>query len=243
MFARHDLAWLSGAGWDQVLGSAAPEHALAVDRWRQAGWPLVVRRADAVQLPGQIALGLALPPRPGGGRKVRVPCRVDVGQVCRHAPPLPLEQVIAVPTAPLPPGQVLSEAATVLPQWQRALTALAAQAATQGIALRVYGSLALQHLTGQAYLTARSDIDLLAQPRSLAELDAALALLQAHAASLPLDGEIDFPGGWAVAWKEWAAARASAPGSRVLVKTMDRVALVTTDALLATLEKAPCVAT
>ena len=41
-------------------------------------------------------------------------------------------------------------------------------------------------------------------------LDAALALLGKHAQRLPLDGEIVFPGGRAVAWKEWAAARAGA---------------------------------
>lgn len=223
MFARHDLVWLGGQGWDQVLAGAPAEHAPAVAAWRQTDRPLIVRRADVGQAPGQVALGLALPPRPEDGRKVRIPCRVAVEHVARRTAPLPLAQVLGA-----------------LPRWDAELAALALRAADEGIALRVYGSLALQVLTGQAYLTASSDIDLLAQPRTAAELDAALALLKTHAAGLPLDGEIVFPGGRAVAWKEWAAAREGAPGSRVLVKEMARVALVTTDNLLAALEEEAC---
>lgn len=219
MFARHDLVWLSGEGWRELLARATPGHAPAIAAWRQADWPLVVRRAEVDQAPGEVALGLALPPRPEDGRKVRIACRVAVEQVRRVQPPLPL-----------------AAAAGALPRWKAALAALASDAAERGIALRVYGSLALQVLTGQAYLGPASDIDLLVHPRDAVELDAALALLQAHAAGLPLDGEIVFPGGRAVAWKEWAAARAGAAGSRVLVKEMARVALVATDVLLASLD-------
>lgn len=266
MFARHDLVWLSEAGWRQVreaavgavsasaLGSVtgpaadpvreyvakpmteavaeavalsaaemASHPATAIDAWRHADWPLVVRRADPGQAPGQLALGLALPPRPGDGRKLRIPCCVDAGLVRRHAAPLPLAQ-----------------AAAALPRWREALAALVEGAAAQEITLRVYGSVALQILTGQTYLTASSDIDVLAQPRDRAQLDVVLALLREHTAGLPLDGELVFPGGRAVAWKEWAAALASAPGARVLVKEMERVTLVSTGVLLATLEEAPC---
>lgn len=227
MFARHDLAWLGGSGWEQALAGAPAEHAAAMAAWRQADRPLVVRRADVDQAPGQVALGLALPPRPEDGRKVRIPCRVAVEQVARRAAPLPLAQALA--QSPYKP-----------PRWDAALAALASSAADEGIELRVYGSLALQVLTGQVYLTASSDIDLLVQPRDTAGLDAALALLNTHAAGLPLDGEIVFPGGRAVAWKEWNAARAGAPGSRVLVKEMTRVSLATTDNLLAALEEQAC---
>lgn len=219
MFARHDLVWLSGQGWRELLARAMPGHAPAIAAWRQADWPLVVRRAEADQAPGQVALGLALPPRPEDGRKVRIACCVAVEHIRRREAPLSLAQ-----------------AAAALARWNAALAALAAEAAERDIALRVYGSVALQVLTGQAYLGPGSDIDLLAQPRDAAELDAALALLRAHAAGLPLDGEIVFPGGRAVAWREWAAARAGAAGSRVLVKEMTRVALVATDALLASLD-------
>jgi len=239
MFARHELAWLGPEGWRQVLDAAAPEHAAAIQAWQRADWPLVVRRADVGQAAGEVALGLALPPRPGDGRKLRIPCRVHADRVRRYAAPLPLAQLVAQ-LGVQSGAQFVAQCLNVLPHWHAALAALEAEAAARGITLRVYGSAALQLLTGQAYLRDTSDIDLLAQPRDRAQLDAALSLLCAYARVLPLDGEIVFPGGRAVAWKEWDAALQGAPGTRVLVKEMERVSLVTTDALLATLEEAAC---
>ena len=243
MFARHDLAWLSDEGWRQVLAAAVPEHVPAITAWQGANWPLVLRRADVGQAPDEVALGLALPPRPEDGRKLRIPCRVHAPGVRRSTPPLPLAQLVAQLGAQCvtPRGaQFVTQFVDTLPHWRRALTALSAQAAAQGIALRVYGSAALQVLTGQAYLRDTSDIDLLVQPRHRAQLDATLALLCAYADTLPLDGEIVFPGARAVAWKEWAAALRSAPGTRVLVKEIKGVSLVATNVLLATLEEATC---
>lgn len=239
MFARHDLAWLSAEGWRQVLATAAADHVPAILAWQRADWPLVVRRADVGQAPGEVALGLALPPRPEDGRKLRIPCRVHAAGVPRCARPLPLAQLVAQCGAQCG-AQSGAQCVNVPPRWRGALASLEQDAAARGIALRVYGSAALQVLTGQAYLRDSSDIDLLVQPRDRAQLDAALSLLCAHAGALPLDGEIVFPGGRAVAWKEWAAARQGAPGTRVLVKEMERVSLVTTDVLLATLAEAAC---
>jgi len=251
MFARHDLAWLSDEGWRQVLAAAVPEHVPAITAWQGANWPLVVRRADVGQAPDEVALGLALPPRPEDGRKLRIPCRVHAPGVRRSTPPLPLAQLVAQLGAQCvtPRGaqfvtpssaQFVAQFVDTLPHWRGALGSLEAQAAAQGIALRVYGSAALQVLTGQAYLRDTSDIDLLVQPRDRAQLDATLALLCAYADTLPLDGEIVFPGARAVAWKEWAAALRSAPGTRVLVKEIKGVSLVATNVLLATLEEATC---
>ena len=161
----------------------------------------------------------------------------------RCAAPLPLAQLVAQLGTQFDAqsgAPFVAQCLNVLPHWHAALAALEAEAAARGIALRVYGSAALQALTGQAYLRGTSDIDLLVEPRDRAQLDASLALLCAYARVLPLDGEIVFPGGRAVAWTEWDAARQSAPGTRVLVKEMERVSLVTTDALLATLEEAAC---
>jgi phosphoribosyl-dephospho-CoA transferase len=45
-----------------------------------------------------------------------------------------------------------------------------------------------------------------------------------------------FPDGRAVAWKELRAAFAGAPGTRVLTKGLDRIALVLPAELIATLE-------
>ena len=229
MYARHELVWLSEAGWRQAAaglpslscGADSGEAAAAFAAWESADWPLVVRRADAGLRPGEVALGLALPPM-ADGRKLRLACRVSTAAVRQRRQPLPLERAIGV-----------------LPRWRAALARLAEQGREQGLAIGVYGSVALQVLTGQAYLTEGSDIDVLLRPRSRGELDAALALLRQHAAALPLDGEIVFPGARAVAWKEWSAVCDADPGTRVLVKEMTRVALVDTGSLLATLQAEP----
>lgn len=221
MFARHDLVWLTGRGWQRVRASAPGAAIAALDGWRDGGWPAVVRRAEADLAPGEVAIGFALPPRPEDGAKLRVACRVDLGDVQRRTRALPLVGALdAVPAA-----------------WRKGLAALERQAADAGLGLAVYGSVALEALTGMPYVTAQSDIDLLLRPLNRKQLMTGLDLLALHAATLPLDGEIVFPDGRAVAWKELRAAFASAPGTRVLVKGLQRVALTAPDELLAMLEE------
>jgi phosphoribosyl-dephospho-CoA transferase len=224
MFARHDLAWLTGRGWQHARAAAPADCIEAIDRWQQKGWPAVVRRAD-IDLPAnQLSLGIALPPRSVDGGKRRIACRVPAAEVRMHAPPLPLAQAIdAAPQA-----------------WRPLLAALERQAAVHGLAIRVYGSVALQALTGQTYLTAASDIDLLLHPATPAQLYSGLDLLNSYAGKLPLDGEIVFPNAQAVAWKELSGALGGAAGTRVLVKQMQAVALATTDDLLATMKDGVC---
>ncbi len=230
MFARHDLVWLSSRGWERVRAGAPAEALDALDLWRDGGWPAVVRRLDADMGPGEVAIGFALPPRRterkdrgkgGHGGKLRVACRVELSDVQRRTRALPLVGALdAVP-----------------PAWHDALTALEQEAAGAGIALAVYGSVALEALTGQRYLSPSSDIDLLLRPLNRAQLMTGLDLLSRHAANLPLDGEVVFADGRAVAWKELHAAFASAPGTRVLSKGLERVALVPPEELIATLEE------
>jgi len=200
MFSRHELVWLTPAGWD-----AAPALAPC---W-QREWPAIVRRAesDLGTDAGVVCLGIPLPAR---GRLALV---ASVADVARTAPPLALADVIGA--AP--------------PQWLAGLLAL--QRAAVGLDLRVYGSLAMASLTGLPYLRADSDIDLLLRPATRSQLSAGLALLEQYAQLLPLDGEIVFPSGEAVAWKEWLGAHgkradgADHPGARVLVKSLHALRL------------------
>jgi phosphoribosyl-dephospho-CoA transferase len=94
----------------------------------------------------------------------------------------------------------------------------------------------MQTLTGERYLGVSSDIDLLLRPLDCAQLDTGLAVVARHAHSLPLDGEIEFPSGHAVSWKEWLGAGLDAPArcgaDRVLSKHLDAVALLRRDELL-----------
>jgi phosphoribosyl-dephospho-CoA transferase len=212
MFSRHDLAWLTAGGWDAVLERALPGQHAAIEQWRREDWPAVVRRADPGLPFGQVSLGLPLPPSPDGV-KGRIALTARESDVARHSPPL-----------------ALAEAARAAPErWRRALDSLA-----PGMRLHAYGSLAMQAITGQSYLTPASDIDLLFFPADAQALRAGLALLEHQAAVLPLDGEIVFPTGAAVAWKEWIGATRNA--ARVLVKDAGAVRLATIDDLLATLE-------
>jgi phosphoribosyl-dephospho-CoA transferase len=212
MFSRHELIWLTARGWDAALGRALPGQRAAIEQWRREDWPAVVRRAGTDLPPGQLSLGLPLPPSPEGV-KGRIALNASVGDVARRSLPL-----------------VLADAARAAPErWRPALDILAL-----GMPLRAYGSLAMQAITGQSYLTPTSDIDLLFYPADAQALRAGLALLEQHAAVLPLDGEIVFPPGSAVAWKEWIGAGRNA--ARVLVKDAGAVRLATLECLLATLE-------
>ena len=164
---------------------------------------------------GQVCLGLTLPIDDTGAARLRLGLRCMQSEVARQRRPLLLREA----------------APAVTPGWRTACAGLERQAAAD-LDLRVYGSLALQALTGAPYLTARSDIDLAFYPRDAAQLNHGLALLDHYSRQLPLDGEIIFPSGQAVAWKEWRNA-VSAPGrTRVLVKRIDCVLLADPAALL-----------
>ena len=223
---RHSLVWLTAPGWDQVQAGAAGEPVLlreALSRWRAADWPLVVRRRLPALADTDLALGIALPPQVRTGVKPRIASIVDQHHVRRIEPPLPLSAVLTV--APL--------------HWRAALSALLLEGLDGLPPLHVYGSLAWQTMTGMHYLTSASDIDLLVMPATRGELDACLDCLRRHAEVLPLDGEIVFPDGAAVAWKEWQGVvqgNLSDAGARVLVKHADRVAMSDCSDLLATFD-------
>lgn len=216
MFARHSLVWLTDAGWRDAQARTGAAAQAAIEQWRRSGWPAVARRSDADARDDELCAGIAQPPD-AAGVKQRLPLRIGAAHVHSVREPLPLAAALAAAPAP----------------WRDELAALDAAARAEGIVLRVYGSLALQCLTGLSYLTPDSDIDLLLQPATRAQLAAGLRLLTQWATRLPLDGEIVFPGGAAVAWKEWA--HAADARARVLAKGSRAVHLATTGTLLALL--------
>jgi phosphoribosyl-dephospho-CoA transferase len=214
MYKRHDLVWLKPEGWQAAL-AARPEHAPVFEHWQRENWPAVVRRRD----PGsdgerEVSLGIALPPDADGG-KPRVAFSAPLEHVERSTPPLTLK----------------AARGALRPQWRAGYAELERLAA--GLDLHVYGSLAWEALTSLPCMTDSSDIDLLLRPVSEQQLHAGLALLGSPAHGLPLDGEIMFPSGQAVSWKEWG--NASMASARVLVKDADTVRLVVPNELLATL--------
>ena len=103
--------------------------------------------------------------------------------------------------------------------------ALLATLSAADCAPRVYGGYGWQALTRLAYVHAASDIDLLLPVVSSTQADAVARLLANAAWTGPrLDGELLFPDGAAVAWREWLAHR-DGRTPQVLVKRLHGVAL------------------
>jgi phosphoribosyl-dephospho-CoA transferase len=219
MILRHTRVWPTASGYAALASTASdPIVRAAIDLWSTRGWPLIVRRREDRESSSDtaIAIGLSLPPSLDKKRWGFFLSRDDIAA---HAPPLALEEVIGR----LPATR------------RRMLAPLARAAARERIALRIFGSVAWQAETGLDYWHDDSDLDLIAAPKSHADLRSTIALLERaqERVAMRLDGEIVFPGGDAVAWREWAYASKT---RRVLAKNMTRVALVSRSDLLGTLE-------
>lgn len=214
---RHDRVYLRpGAGFALADPAAAPALRAAVAGWLAAGRPLVAARQPGSG--GRVQLGLALPRALG---RQRVAVLVEPAAILEVSPPLTATACLGV-----------------LAAGDRALLATLAHALAQaGVCLGVFGSLAWEALSGEAYRHADSDIDVIADVADRLQLETALALLADAAGGLScrLDGELRLPGSGAVAWRELAAAWTD-HGRRVLVKGEQGVALHALGTLLAGLE-------
>lgn len=188
---RHRRVWLVPALRPQALaGLDDPADRHAVLDWAAAGRPFIGRGALPGDARAGLPLGLALPPEP---RKRRLSFSVSVQSVARVAPPPTLHEALGSLPARL---------------WRAAARVVARAGGTP---VHVYGSAFWQQASGLAYLREDSDLDLLARPPSAA---AALAWVQLLAevqleTGVRLDGEIELPGGEAVAWRELAAETAT----------------------------------
>jgi phosphoribosyl-dephospho-CoA transferase len=156
---------------------------------------------------------------------------------------LPGEDADGVPAGlPLPPAQgkrriglTLAEARAVAPAaWHPTLDRLIGHGAAHGRVPRVFGGLLWQALTGLAYLSPASDLDLLWQGGvDRAFLDG-VARIEAGA-PMRLDGEVVLPDGFGVNWRELLAA---GPGDTVLAKGLERLELRPAEAVFAALVSA-----
>lgn len=209
-FQRHDLVWLNDTAWQGIIAAATEDWQPALRDWQQSESPVVVHRRDNDAAVDEICIALSLPPQ--NGEKLTFSARVQVEHILEHQSGLALNTVIPV----------------ALPEWQPLLRELHAEASASGVRFRVFGSLSFQFLTGKMYLSPASDIDLLFKPQDAEHLVSGLALLQRFRSQLPLDGEVVFPRGQGVAWKEWLLTD-SAPEPdnmhRVLVRDQQQVRL------------------
>ncbi len=203
---RHWLAWLRPG----AARGAGP----AVRAWIRRGRPCVVARQEPDDDP-RLRLGLCLPPATPGDAPRRISLRVRRADVARLAPPPLLDAVLRRVASRRAAGSVAACAATLrarlLPPLRR-----------MGIAPRVYGSWLWEALAGPGYLHPDSDLDLLIavrDPAALRRLPARLAALEADA-GVRLDGEMVFPDGAGVAWRECLQPRPT-----LLIKRLNGVAL------------------
>ena len=201
---RHQIAWLTQAGWDRIRGrawDAVASECLA--HWAAHRLPLVVTR----QLPGEgdadtIAMGLPAPDRWDRRRLALAVPRCDV----LYFDEFPRdEQVLR-----LLPG-------TARPQWLRLCSGLHAL----GVVARVHGSYGWKYFSQLDHVRESSDIDVWIPVSDMGQADAAAAMLQSFPCRRPrLDGELVFGDGAAVAWREWLAWRAGRARA-LLVKRID----------------------
>ena len=222
---RHHLLWIAPAH-HAAVGAEVPDAALrgAVASGLAAGWPVVVCQQSNGRgqrdSQARVAVGMPLPLAQG---KRRVAILIAPEWIADTAAPPFLRDVIPC-----------------LPESRRAaLVRLVQRADAIDLALRVYGSVAWEALTGRAYLTPASDIDLLLQPSTRGQLAAAIAMLATWEAETGVraDGEILFGDDDAVAWREWMCGgrQWKSPSTRVLVKAASGPRLATRGKLLASL--------
>jgi phosphoribosyl-dephospho-CoA transferase len=204
---RHRLVHLRDAALRQLADQATTEPARSgLLHWAAHQLPMVVTRQPTGTPAGVLHIGLPLPLQWG---RLKLSFLVSSAAVQAHAAFPSLEAVnrtFALGQQPL-------------------LGALQ----VHGLQARVHGSHGWQALSGLAYVHRASDLDLLIQVSGNQQADRATqALLTCETDVLKLDGELLFPDGAAVAWREWAAWR-SGKTAQYLIKTLHGAYLAPVD--------------
>jgi phosphoribosyl-dephospho-CoA transferase len=180
-----------------------------VGAWADRGWPVILRRRAETEDPDLVPVGVPLPPAAGKRRVALL---------------LPPEGVLQRSSPPL-----LRAAARVAdPGWRSTIVSLSALGARTGVEPSVFGGLLWQHLTGLPYLSPHSDLDVLwPVPAGFDVLSLVFSIAEIQRdAPLRIDGEVIFPDGTAVNWRElWNALRA-ADLATVLAKSIEGVRLL-----------------
>jgi phosphoribosyl-dephospho-CoA transferase len=207
---RHQLVQLTGAGWRGVLdGPEDDDEARAcIEHWAAQGLPLVVTRQSAnAHERGALDVGLSAPSR---WSRRRLSLQVPHAQVERFDEFPPIDALASATHAP----------------HREALQGLCATLSGLGARSHVYGSHGWQLLTQLPCVHAHSDIDVWSAVSSAAHADAVASALHECPNGAPrLDGELLFPDGRAVAWREWQAWRAGRCRA-LMVKTLTGASLV-----------------
>lgn len=206
---RHDLVWLSPAGWQGLQAGVWPASTAAcLAHWAAQDLPLVVTRQRALLGDARISLGLPAPQR---WQRQRLALQVEAQHIARWGA---FPSASALHPCLAPPQHA---------PWR----ALCAQFDGLGVSVRVHGSFGWQLLSQLDQVRPDSDLDLLLAVASAEQADQVVQCLQHAVWPGPrLDGELVFPDGSAVAWREWPVWRAGL-SAQLLVKRRDEVVLET----------------
>jgi phosphoribosyl-dephospho-CoA transferase len=207
---RHDLLHVAPDVWASVLALCPPVADLPlVADWSDQGWPVIVRRRAEAEDQHLVPVGVPLPPAIG---KRRVALLIPHDGVIQRS---------------LPPS-LCATARVADPGWRSTIDALLSVAARSGVEPAAFGSLLWQHLTGLAYLSPRSDLDVLWSIPADFDVHTLVCRIGEvqRDATVRIDGEIIFPDGTAVNWRELWNAYQAAEGATVLAKTMEGVQLL-----------------
>ncbi len=209
LWRRHDLLHVAADNWASVLAFRPPLADLPLlGEWADRGWPVIVRRRGEADDPHLVPVGVPLPPA-AGKRRVALLIPPE-GILQRSRPPLLHAAASAADT-----------------NWRSTIDALVAVGARSGVEPAAFGSLLWQHLTGLAYLSPHSDLDVLWPIPANFDVHSLICNIAGVQRDAPLriDGEIIFPDGSAVNWRELWNAHHAADGATVLAKTMESVRL------------------
>lgn len=211
---RHDLIFPTTGGWAAALAGLPPAVLAWAGPLAGQGVPTIVRRQEAPP-PGVVQVGLSGPQKVGGVRQ-------------RAVLDLPLDAIERQMT----PFQVC-RAALEVGMLSGLLASLAALCAETGLEPGLYGSAALEAVTGLAYMGPGSDIDLYLRPLAPVDLAGLARLVHtaqalAGAAGLRLDMELELPDRSAC-----KVAELLAHGKTVLCKGFNGVRLAAVNEVLA----------
>jgi phosphoribosyl-dephospho-CoA transferase len=215
-WSRHELLRVAPRYWARTLATR-PELAAVplLASWADQGWPVVVRRRLVGEPTEMVPIGVPLPPSAG---KQRIALTIEEEAVLERSPPPSLWTIRHA----------------VDHNWTPTIRALVMLGARNAVTPAAFGSSLWQHRTGLRYLSPQSDLDVLWRAHEGYDISHLLAGIAAveRAAPMHIDGEIVFPNGAAVNWRELHRALNQDRATEVLVKSIDDVHLVDVTQLL-----------